>query len=71
MLEQQLVDREQELDKLKSKTTDEAKIKGREELQRAVAVLKHVKKRAGAGMYDAEFQSIMEEIRYLENEDHI
>ena len=51
---------------MKSKTSDEAKIKGREELQRALAVLKHVKKRAGAGIYDAEYQGIMDEIRHLE-----
>lgn len=55
MLEKQLQEKEDELQKLKMKTSESAKAKAREELQRALNVLKHIKKRAGPGIYDVEY----------------
>jgi hypothetical protein len=54
-IEKQLLEKEEELQKIKMKTSEGAKVKAREELSRAVAVLKHIKKRAGPGIYDAEY----------------
>lgn len=45
-------------------------MKAREELQRAVAVLKHIKKRAGPGVYDVEYDSLMEEVLLMNREQH-
>jgi hypothetical protein len=38
-------------------------------LQRTVNVLKHIKKKAGVGIYDAEYASIIEEVELLQRED--
>ena len=45
-------------------------MKAKEELQRAVAVLKHIKKKAGPGIYDVEYQAILEEVLILHRDDH-
>ena len=33
-------------------------------------VLKHIKKKAGFGIYDAEYNAILEEVELLQREDH-
>jgi hypothetical protein len=38
-------------------------------LQRTVNVLKHIKKKAGVGIYDAEYAAIIEEVELLQRED--
>lgn len=43
------------MSRLKAKTSDEAKAKAKEELQKALTVLKHIKKKAGPGVYDVEY----------------
>jgi hypothetical protein len=53
---------------LKDKTSDQAKAKAREELNRALNVLRHVKKRAGLGCYDVEYAKLVEEIELLQRE---
>ncbi len=55
---------------MKSKTSDEAKMKARDELSRTVNVLKHIKKRAGVGIYDVEYAALIEEVELLQREDH-
>jgi hypothetical protein len=35
-----------------------------------VNVLKHIKKKAGFGIYDAEYNAILEEVELLQREDH-
>ena len=55
---------------MKSKTSDEAKMKARDELSRTVNVLKHIKKRAGVGIFDVEYAALIEEVELLQREDH-
>jgi len=68
-LEKELRDKEEELQRLKSKTSEAAKAKAREDLGKAVTVLKHIKKRAGPGIYEVEYQALIEEVQMLQRED--
>ena len=50
---------------MKVQGSEEARRKTREELERAFAVLKHIKKKIGPGFYDAEYHSLVEEVQLI------
>lgn len=54
---------------MKAKTSEAAKVKAREELHKAVTVLKHIKKRAGPGIHDVEYQALLEEVQIITRQD--
>jgi hypothetical protein len=60
--------RDEEIAKVKVQGSEEARRKTREELERAFAVLKHIKKKIGPGFYDAEYHSLVEEVQLLQRE---
>ena len=64
-LERELKARDEEIAKVKVQGSEEARRKTREELERAFAVLKHIKKKIGPGFYDAEYHSLVEEVQLI------
>ena len=70
MLEKQLQTKDEEILKVKEQGSEQARKKTREELERAFTVLKHIKKKVGSGFYDAEYNTLVEEVQLIQREDH-
>lgn len=43
-------------------------MRAREELEKAFTVLKHIKKKAGSGFFDAEYHLLVEEVQLMQRE---
>jgi hypothetical protein len=67
-LEKELKAKDEEIAKVKQQGSEEARIKTRDELERAFTVLKHIKRKLGPGFYDAEYHSLVEEVQLLQRE---
>lgn len=70
VLEKQLQTKDEEILKVKEQGSEQARKKTREELERAFTVLKHIKKKVGSGFYDAEYNTLVEEVQLIQREDH-
>lgn len=62
-LEQELVQKETEIDRLREKTSQKAQDHMRKELRRAYDVLRYLKKKVGGSTYNEEFRVVVKGIR--------